>query len=159
MDEVDDRNHAWKIVIVAGFSLSGTSFPAGRESRRFVCPAFPKRLGFADAGCVFGRNFVGCAGLGFAPQPGVKSVVAPDQLFSALDGAQLSVDGSAWRVEVFGVIDEPDRRWLQVALDGAERSIVTVRLDHSASAGQVVEQLSTWIHDPQAVTNVLQHVA
>lgn len=89
----------------------------------------------------------------------MESRVAPDQLFSALDGTQLSVDGSAWRVEVFSVIDEPERRWVQLALEGADRNILTVRLDHSESPRQVVEQLSTWIHDPLAATNILQRVA
>ncbi|HXT70192.1 MAG TPA: hypothetical protein VN700_10585 [Vicinamibacterales bacterium] len=71
----------------------------------------------------------------------------------------MSVDGSDWRVEVFSVIDEPERRWLQIALDGGARRVLTIRLSQTEGARQIVRQISTWLVDPSSTRNVLQRVA
>lgn len=89
----------------------------------------------------------------------MKNRVAPDQLFSALDGTQLQVGGADWRVEVFGVIDEPERRWVQIALEGTRRRILTLRLDPTQGARHVVRQISSWLTNPRSSRNVLQRVA
>ena len=46
-----------------------------------------------------------------------------------LDGRDLLAAGSWWRVEVFGIVDEAGYRWLQLALLGPRRYVLTLRLD------------------------------
>ena len=89
----------------------------------------------------------------------MKSRVAPEKLFEELDGTQLSVGGVDWRVQVFGVIDEPDKRWVQIALDGARRRVLTLRLVHTQGPRHVVRELSAWLTNPLTSTSVLQRVA
>lgn len=89
----------------------------------------------------------------------MKARIAPDTLFTALDGTQVSVAGLDWRVEVFSVIDEPGQRWIQLALQGVVRRIVTVRANHTESPRQIVREISSWLADPSAARNILQRVA
>ena len=89
----------------------------------------------------------------------MKSRVSPERLFQALDGTQLSVDGVDWQVQVFGVIDEPSRRWVQVALEGSRRSVVTLRLMDTQSPRQVARELSAWPSDRHTASSVLARVA
>ncbi len=89
----------------------------------------------------------------------MKTPVAPDKLFAGLDGTHVSVDGSAWRVEVFSVIDGPDRRWLQIALDGAARRVLTLRLHKTEGPRQIARQISSWLANPSSIHNVLERVA
>jgi hypothetical protein len=59
------------------------------------------------------------------------SVHAPesDTVFRVLDGHQFSFEGDPCQVEVFGVYDDGEHRWLQLALDGGEhQKLVTLRL-------------------------------
>lgn len=52
-----------------------------------------------------------------------------DTVFRVLDGHDFQFDGDACRVEVYGVYDEGNQRWVQLALDGDRRQMVTLRLD------------------------------
>lgn len=85
--------------------------------------------------------------------------VAPDQFFEALDGQQLRVKGHDWRVEVYGVFEEAERRWVQLALDGAGHHVVTLRLSAHQKPRHAVRSLSSWLANPKMSSDVLEHVA
>ena len=85
--------------------------------------------------------------------------VAADWLFVGLDGRELSVAGAAWRVEVYGVFDEPHRRWVQISLDGHDKTVLTLKLTPNHHAIDAVRELSAWLADPSTSDSVRQHVA
>ena len=87
------------------------------------------------------------------------SAVPPDEFFNALDGQSLSVDGRAWSVCVFSVTDANDNRWVQLALEGGDRKVLTLRLAPSQHPQQAFVSLSCFLVDPIAAPNVLSHVA
>lgn len=87
------------------------------------------------------------------------SVVPPDEFFSALDGKSLSIDGCAWSVCVFSVTDSNDKRWVQLALEGRDRKVLTLRLATSHDLGEAVESLTCFLADPLGTADVLSHVA
>ena len=86
-------------------------------------------------------------------------VVPPDEFFSALDGQCLSVDGRAWNVCVFSVTDANEKRWVQLALEGRDRKVLTLRLATSHVPEEAVASLSCFLVDPLGTTDVLSHVA
>jgi hypothetical protein len=60
---------------------------------------------------------------------GRDQAVPTEQMFRALDGVHVEVDGDECVVEVFGVLDEAGRRYVQIALDGPHPRMFTVMLD------------------------------
>jgi hypothetical protein len=86
------------------------------------------------------------------------SAVPPDEFFSALDGQCLSVDGRAWSVCVFSVTDANDNRWIQLALEGCDRKVLTLKLAPSQQPQHAFVSLSCFLTDPRAARNVLSHV-
>jgi len=87
------------------------------------------------------------------------SAVPPDDFFYALDGQCLSVDGRAWCVCVFSVTDANEDRWVQLALEGRDRKVLTLRLAPSHHAEHAFVSLSCFLADPFAATDVRSHVA
>ena len=81
--------------------------------------------------------------------------VEPDHLFEALDGRQFRLGGREWRVDVYGVIDDGPRRWVQVSLAGTQRRMMTLRLASSHGAQHAVLSLSSWLANPAASQSVL----
>jgi len=65
-------------------------------------------------------------------------------IFEALDGHDFEFDGCACHVEVYGVFDEGDHRWVQLALDGYGHQMLTVRLDmeHEKVPATVISKLA-----------------
>jgi len=89
----------------------------------------------------------------------VRGWVPPDRLFKALDGQELSVSGSAWRIVVYAVVDESGRRWVQIALQGARPTVLTLRLQARHDFNDVVRELSSWLIDPSTTESVMERVA
>ena len=86
--------------------------------------------------------------------------LAPERLFAGLDGCALRVGAAEWRVQVYGVIDEAGRRWVQLTLDGARPRVLTLKLRKSNSPTEAVQVLSSWLANPSAdEPHVLLHVA
>jgi len=69
-------------------------------------------------------------------------------LFHALDGLHLGAARRHWRIEVYSVADGMRQRWVQLALQGKERRMVTLSLAPSDGARRVVTALSSWLADP-----------
>jgi len=86
------------------------------------------------------------------------SAVPPDEFFNALDGQRLLVGGHAWSVCVFSVTDANENRWVQLALEGGDRKVVTLCLEPSHDLGKAFASLSSFLADPHAAPNVLSHV-
>lgn len=82
-----------------------------------------------------------------------------DRLFEALNGRQLRVRGAEWRVEVYGVFETNQHRWVQLALEGTRPHVITLHLEASQSPAQAVRSLKQWLTDPSATSAVLQRVA
>lgn len=83
----------------------------------------------------------------------------PDELFAALDGQCLSVDGRAWNIYVFSVTDMNDNRWVQLALEGRHRRVLTLRLPPSHHREEAFASLCCFLTDPLANQDVYSHVA
>jgi hypothetical protein len=49
-------------------------------------------------------------------------------VFHVLDGHDFDFDGSHCHVEVYGVFDDGDDRWVQLALEGQEHRMVTLKI-------------------------------
>ena len=87
------------------------------------------------------------------------SRVSPDDLFQELDGHRLSTNGRDWDVRVFSVTDANDSRWIQLALEGQEHKVLTLRLAPTQDSRYAFDALSCFLADPQTTGNVLSHVA
>jgi len=88
-----------------------------------------------------------------------RSRVPLDEIFNALDGRCLSVDGHDWNVCVFSVTDANEHCWVQLALDGSGRQVLTLRLASIYDPEQALDSLSCFLTDPFATRDVLSHVA
>jgi hypothetical protein len=85
--------------------------------------------------------------------------VTPDRLFEYLDGQRLSVGDADWSVVVYGVIDDEERRWVQVVLDGTRLLVVTLKMSPTDGLDRATQSLEMWLSDPSATDSVLAHVA
>jgi len=52
--------------------------------------------------------------------------------FRTLDGHDFVFDGGACHVEVYGIFDDGDHRWVQLALDGDRQQMLTLRIEAQA---------------------------
>ena len=82
------------------------------------------------------------------------------RLFEALDGSALRVGDVEWRLQVYGVIEADNRRWIQLTLDGAAHQVLTLKLEKTQGPRYAVSALSRWLSDPNTETkDVLPRVA
>jgi hypothetical protein len=88
-----------------------------------------------------------------------SSAVPADEFFNALDGQCLSIDGRAWNLCVFSVTDANEIRWVQLALEGRDRKVLTLRLAPSQHPEKAFASLCSFLTDPLATTDVYSHVA
>jgi hypothetical protein len=70
------------------------------------------------------------------------------RLFTALDGRDLLINGQSWHLEVYGILEDAGKRWVQLALDGPTHQMLTLALAARSSVEQVVRALSNWLEDP-----------
>ena len=68
-----------------------------------------------------------------------------DELFLMLDGVDAILGGDQWRLEVYGVVDEPGSRWLQLGLAGPRRHMVTLRIGPGEGAESALARLRAWL--------------
>jgi len=79
-----------------------------------------------------------------------------ERLFEGLDGRDLLVKGSAWRLMVYAVCEEAGRRWVQIAIDGPQHYMLTLALATRSGVQQAVDVLSRWLEqDPIEAHQVL----
>ena len=71
--------------------------------------------------------------------------VGPKRLFVALDGRDVTISGHGWHVEVYGVVDEVNGRWIQLAVRGQNQYMVTFRLRPGAGVQHAVLALASWL--------------
>ena len=83
-----------------------------------------------------------------AAMTGAPDFINPDGLFAALDGRDLSASGGQWRIEVLGIADEDHGRWVQLALNGRQRYLVTLRLHAGDGTQRAVAALAGWLANP-----------
>lgn len=78
---------------------------------------------------------------------GAHRPVAPDELFRALDHAELRAADSRWNLEVFSILDDTRAgvRWVQVGIDGPVKQMATLRLEAEDGVPEVVSALSSWL--------------
>jgi hypothetical protein len=55
-----------------------------------------------------------------------------EAVFRTLDGHDFEFDGGACHVEVYGVFDDGEHRWVQLALDGDRQQMLTLRIEAQA---------------------------
>jgi len=75
--------------------------------------------------------------------------MAPEPLFLALDGRDLTVSGRNWRIEVFSVCDHDARRWVQLALRGKQEYVLTLALAAGDGLSQAVTALADRLTEPE----------
>lgn len=74
--------------------------------------------------------------------------VNPDRLFDSLDGRSLTASGVPWRIEVFSIADADHDRWVQLALCGHQRYLLTLRLHVGDGTQRAVAALAGWLANP-----------
>ena len=92
--------------------------------------------------------------------------VRPERLFSDLDGRDLTASGCRWRIEVYGVCDQGDQRWIQLGVRGVRgtstasvrRHMLTLILRRGEGARQAMPVLATWLANPDQI-GVVRSVA
>ncbi len=84
-----------------------------------------------------------------------RTYVPPRDLWRALDGHFLRLSGRRWRVEVYGVCDDGERRWIQLSLSGRTRHMLTLRLTAGDGAPRAALALASWLAHPTEATDVL----
>ncbi len=80
------------------------------------------------------------------------------RLFAALDGRDLLINGQSWHLEVYGVLEDAGRRWVQLAVDGPTHQMLTLALAARSSVEQVVRALSSWLEDPAETQPVVKRL-
>ena len=84
------------------------------------------------------------------------SLQQAERLFEGLDGRDLLIKGAAWHLEVYAVCEEAGRRWVQIAIDGPRRHMLTLALATRSGVQQAVDVLSNWLEqDPTDAHQVL----
>ena len=74
-----------------------------------------------------------------------SSPLAADELFHALDHAEVTTANTRWELEVFSITDDAGVRWLQLAVDGPVRQMATFRLEFEDGVSEVVSALASWL--------------
>jgi hypothetical protein len=85
---------------------------------------------------------------GWSSASPVLDFVNAEGLFASLDGRDLSASGQQWRIEVFGIADADHDRWIQLAVSGSERYLITLRLHAGDGAQRAVAALTGWLANP-----------
>ena len=78
-----------------------------------------------------------------------------DEVFSALDGCQLNVNGAPWLVEVYSVTDALGVRWVQLGLRASQLYLATIKMGCTNSLQGVTSALIAWLSDPLKADPVL----
>lgn len=86
---------------------------------------------------------------------GSRAQVTPEELFTALDGRNVSAGAARYRIEVFSVRDESGSRWVQLALhDSGQPRMATLRMKTGDTVQHALLTLSSWLNDPAGTTDV-----
>jgi hypothetical protein len=88
------------------------------------------------------------------PLPGpapelVTGALSCEHLFSALDGCELAALGKRWRIDVFGVIENAGRRFVQLGLEGPTHHMLTMRLAPHVPVRRLGFSLVVWLAAPR----------
>lgn len=71
-----------------------------------------------------------------------------EALFHALDGCELRARGELWHLEIFSVCELGGARYVQLALNGSERHMLTLRVNHDADIRRLIPRLLSWLLKP-----------
>jgi len=71
-----------------------------------------------------------------------------------LDGRDLLAAGAWWRVQVFGIVDEAGYHWLQLAILGPRRYVLTLRLHHHDGPGSALGTLALCLAELAAAPSI-----
>ena len=72
----------------------------------------------------------------------------PDHLFAALDGREVNLSGDAYHLEVYGIFDQAETRWVQLAVKGRAEHAVTLKLAATDGVRAILAALSSWSMEP-----------
>jgi hypothetical protein len=84
-----------------------------------------------------------------------SAAATPDDVFAALDDAEVVMERRHWHLEVFSVSDDAAGRWIQLGMSGAAEHMITVRLEAGASADRAMAAVSSWLTDPAHESRVV----
>lgn len=90
---------------------------------------------------------------------GVFGSLAPDSLFTALDGRVVRCAGDSWRIVVFSVSEGAGHRWIQLAVRGTADYALSLRLNGDEGAEQVVRLVKGWLMNGAENRNVIRATA
>jgi hypothetical protein len=93
-----------------------------------------------------------------------ESMDDPEELFTGLDGKQVTVEGRSWRLQVYGACDGGGPRWVQLGLTGAAAvteparpHMLTLRLGPGEDVSHAVKALASWLANPSNKRNILSY--
>jgi hypothetical protein len=82
-----------------------------------------------------------------------------DRLFRSLDGRDMAAGGQRWRIEVYGVREDADSRWVQLALGGPRHYVLTLKLGLFDGPQCAFLALAEWIANPATAGGPVRHNA
>jgi hypothetical protein len=101
---------------------------------------------------VFAGSFTGTAAEPTASRPVVEH---RDRVYWALDGRDVVVLGKRWHVEVFSVVEHAGHRYVQLALDGPQRYMLTLRVVPDTPVNRLIQALLGWLTHPTTSGDVI----
>lgn len=74
--------------------------------------------------------------------------LSPTEVFELLDGRCLESRGNRWQVRIYSVVDQGRSRWIQLAVEGVRRHVLTMRVSSSSGPDRLIRALGAWLTNP-----------
>jgi hypothetical protein len=91
----------------------------------------------------------------YAERDDAHKAESPEEIFDALDGAEIWKAGRDWHLEVFSVLIERTVAWVQLRVSGDSEHTLTLKLPRHEAAAEALTILSTWLIDRAESPHVL----
>lgn len=77
------------------------------------------------------------------------SVTVPiDRLFRKLDGHSMTLGGTRWQVNVYGIRHDGRWRWVQIAVVGPRSHTLTLKLTPADDGARALGLVAAWLSRP-----------
>ncbi len=75
-----------------------------------------------------------------------------EPFLQTLDGSTISVGGSEWALEVYAIVLEKNRRWIQMYAVGPTRQLLRVNAGSEVSPETVLESVTRFLNERADLT-------
>jgi hypothetical protein len=82
-----------------------------------------------------------------------------EQLLQRLNGRVVEVDGQAWQIDVYSIVDSESNRWVQVGLNGEDSRTALLKLACLADDEDAIVAIEDWIRNSSVLVSGIVSVA